>query len=439
LRRSGLNGKADLLSFLLLCTALLASACVSEPEIIQDEHAGMPKVEGLEATQGLSERTIEITWDAGEYPVVLYRASESAGPYMMHLSPSRSLYFSDIAVMPDTVYWYKAAYFDPSTWEEGPFTEPVKGATAAESQEKSIPRIPADGSWNTYSIEPGISQWFYIDIPDPGAYTMWIDDLSGSGRSSVDLLTEVYAQDRTTSYFSEPRDEAYRIPLYIQIPEGQMQLYLSVKAKGETAGEASFRFARTPVMQDDGQWFEIDSVSSSGLWVLLDTQPDRMIDLFWDDASEGSGRYTADIDMYAFSLDGSQFFAKAPDGCSNPFTIRTKNTDSRVLLFAEFVGGGEGKAALRAEPAPSWGILEILIDESANLFEKFDYLDIAVNGDVLGMIEPGVNSKLFDYDGVLETVRVSHEDSSFTLYVEEDVRTVLITDTDGSFTIIPNE
>jgi hypothetical protein len=110
-----------------------------------------------------------------------------------------------------------------------------------------------------------------------------------------------------------------------------------------------------------------------------------------------------------------------------------------VLLFAEFVGGGEGKAALRAEPAPSWGILEILIDESANLFEEFAYLDIAVNGDVLGMIEPGVNSKLFDYDGVLETVRVSHEDSSFTLYVEEDVRTVLITDTDGSFTIIPNE
>lgn len=399
----------------------------------------MPKVSGLEATQELSERTIEVTWDAGEYPVVLYRSSESAGPYMMHLSPSRSLFFSDIAVMPDTEYWYKAACFDPVTWEEGPFTEPVKGTTAAKSLEKAIPRIPADGGWNTYSIEPGISQWFYIDIPEPGPYTMWIDDLSGSGRSSVDLLTEVYAQDRKTSYFSEPRDEAYRVPLYIQIPEGQMQVYLSVKAKGETAGEASFRFAPTPVMHDDGQWLEIDSVSSSGLWILLDTQPDRMIDLFWDDASEGSGRYAADIDMYAFSLDGSQFFAKAPDGYSNPFTIRTNDTDSRVLLFAEFVGTGEGKAALRAEPAPNWGVLEVLIDESANLFDAFEFLDIAVNGNNLGMIGPDETSRTFDYDGVLKTVSVSQEDSSFTLNVEEYVRRVLITDIEGSLSIIPYE
>ena len=268
---------------------------------------------------------------------------------------------------------------------------------------------------------------------------MWIDDLSGSGRSSVDLLTEVYAQDRETSYFSEPRDDAYRVPLYIQIPEGQMQVYLSVKAKGETAGEASFRFARTPVMHDDGQWLEIDSSSSSGLWVLLDTQPDRMIDLFWDDASEGSGRYTADIDMYAFSLDGSQFFAKASDGYSNPFTIRSKDTDSRVLLFAEFVGTGEGKAAIRAEPAPSWGVLEILIDESVNLFDEFDYLDIAVNGKNLGMIGPDETSKAFDYDGLLETIRVTQEDSSFTLNVEEDVRRVLITEIEGSLSIIPFE
>jgi hypothetical protein len=143
--------------------------------------------------------------------------------------------------------------------------------------------------------------------------------------------------------------------------------------------------------------------------------------------------------MYAFSLNGSQFFAKAPNGYDNPFTIRTKDNDERVLLFAEFVDPGEGKAALKAELAPRWGVLEVILDESSELFERFEFIDIAVNGEVLGMIEPGVNSKLFDYDGVLETVRVNGKDSSYTLYVEEDIRSVMITYTKGSLAIIPNE
>jgi hypothetical protein len=412
---------------------------VSEPEIVRPEEAGMPTVTGLEATHSLSERTIEVTWDAGEYPVVLYRASNPEGPYMMHLSPSRRRFFSDIAVMPDTEYWYTAACFDPVTWEEGPFAEPVKGKTAAVTVQQLIPRIPTDGSWNTYHVEESPSQWFYINIPEPGEYTLWIDDVTGSGQSTADIVTEVYAQDRKTSYFSEPRDEAYRVPLYIQVPEGQMQVYLSVRAKTGTAGKASFRITRTPVMHDEGQWLEIDMIPSSGLWILLETEPDRMLDLFWDDASQGSGRYTADVDMYAFSLNGSQFFAKAPNGYDNPFTIRTKDNDERVLLFAEFVDPGEGKAALKAELAPRWGVLEVILDETSELFERFEFFDIAVNGDVLGMIEPGVNSKLFDYDGVLETVRVNGKDSSYTLYVEEDIRSVMITYTKGSLAIIPNE
>jgi hypothetical protein len=400
------------LAAVILSIALLGSCRTTEQEVAPEAPEPVLIVTGLEASQAAFDKLIEVTWNAGPDPVVLYRSDSPDGDYLMHLSPTWSTYFSDSAVTPDREYWYKAAYFDPVSWEEGVFTEPVRGSTRELNPESFITPIPADGSWVASSFEPGRSQWFYVDVESPGEYTLWIDDADGSGAYQGDLLVDIYAQDRTNTYYSEPRDSGYEVPLLISVPEGQKQLYLSASTKPERSGQAAFRILKTPSLLPDETWTPLEGVGSSGTWMLLDAEPGVLYDIWWDDAGQGSGRYTADVNMYGFHLDGSEYFVKVPHGYEDPYSIRVSRTERRVLLFADLFESDSGDFAVKISPAPVWGVIEILFDG------QFETLTVTINGKHQSMVDSRIGSRSFGYDGELSSITVSDGQSSASLESE---------------------
>jgi hypothetical protein len=94
-------------------------------------------------------------------------------------------------------------------------------------------------------------------------------------------------------------------------------------------GGAGLKLAKQIPAMD--KWFS-STVKSAPLFYTVNVVKGATYELYWDDKSEGTGKYTGDIIVWAFKIDGKTKYDSKDKGYTEPLTIKAAETTINIVI-----------------------------------------------------------------------------------------------------------
>ncbi len=100
----------------------------------------------------------------------------------------------------------------------------------------------------------------------------------------------------------------------------------------------------TTIIPAFDQWY-VGTYTTLPRYYTVNVVKNAVYEIFWDDKSEGSKKYTADITLFAFQMDGKTLYESKDSGYSIPITIKAKESSINIIISA--LGKGNYAFGLR--------------------------------------------------------------------------------------------
>jgi hypothetical protein len=81
------------------------------------------------------------------------------------------------------------------------------------------------------------------------------------------------------------------------------------------------------------QWYT-GKITAGPKYYAINVVKDATYEIYWDDKTEGSKKYTADINVFVFQMDAKTKYDSKDSGYTTPITFKAKETTVNIVINA---------------------------------------------------------------------------------------------------------